>query len=145
MPTLAGYIAWIYSVIGIPPTELPSNSPVIAMSFNISLEIVNLALSQVSPTIYELAVYNLAGDSLLNYAPNQPNSTYFSELRQQLDLTGFVPGVISGSSDESTSQTILTPDAMKNLTLMDLQNLKTPYGRQYLAFAQAYGTLWGLT
>ena len=34
---------------------------------------------------------------------------------------------------------------MKDFTLANLQNLKTPYGRQYLAWAQAYGPLWGLS
>jgi len=52
---------------------------------------------------------------------------------------------VGASEDEATSQTLLTPEAMKGLTLADLQNLKTPWGRQYLAFAQSYGTLWGIT
>jgi hypothetical protein len=25
-----------------------------------------------------------------------------------------------------------------------LQNVKTPWGRQYLAYAQTYGTMWGV-
>ena len=40
---------------------------------------------------------------------------------------------------------LLVPDAFKALTISDLQNLKTPWGLTYLGFAQACGTLWGLT
>jgi hypothetical protein len=35
---------------------------------------------------------------------------------------------------------------MQRLTLAQLQNLKTPYGREYLALAQSYGpNVWGLS
>jgi hypothetical protein len=56
-----------------------------------------------------------------------------------------VAGVIGSSADETTSESLVVPEAMKNLTLQNLQNLKTPYGRQYLYFAQAFGTNWGLS
>ena len=145
MPTPAEYLQFIRNVMGIPTSALPDNLPVIAMSFDVALEIVNLTLNQMSSLIYTLAVYNLAGDNLINFAPDQPGSNYFATARTSFNSTGFVAGVIGASADESTSQTLITPDAMKNLTLADLQNLKTPWGRQYLAFAQSYGTLWGLT
>jgi hypothetical protein len=38
-----------------------------------------------------------------------------------------------------------TPDFVKTLTLANLQQLKTPWGRQYLAYAQSAGPLWGLS
>jgi hypothetical protein len=40
---------------------------------------------------------------------------------------------------------LLNPEAMKTFTLANLQNLKTPWGREYLAIAQRAGTTWGLT
>lgn len=70
---------------------------------------------------------------------------YFSSARVKFNLTGFVAGVISSSSDVSTSESILNPDFMTGLTMGNLQNLKTPYGRAYLAIAQDYGTLWGVS
>jgi len=145
MPTLADYLTFIRNVMGIPSSALPDNSPVITMSFDVALEIVNLTLNQMSSVIYTLAVYNLAGDNLINFAPDQPGSDYFSTVRTSFNSTGFMAGVVGASEDEATSQTLLTPEAMKGLTLADLQNLKTPWGRQYLAFAQSYGTLWGIT
>ena len=37
------------------------------------------------------------------------------------------------------------PKAFDELTIGNLQNLKTPWGRVYLGIAQSYGTLWGLS
>jgi|ERR1700747_852875 len=224
MPTLAGFIAWFQAVMGITPNYLPTTAPVITTAFNVAMSIANPDMANIDPTIYALMVYNLAGDNLLNYAPDQyaaitgitwasgtatattaaahgfvtgdvlsitgcaplayntqpgpantfigtpiivtgaetftyaiaanPGSftqggtaseTYFATLRRQFNLAGFVPGVISASNDESTGQSILNPEFMKGLTLGNLQNLKTPYGRQYLAFAQDYGQIWGVS
>lgn len=144
-PTLPGFIAFIRGNMGIEPVNLPDNAPVIPMAFAVALEIVNQQLAQASSLIYELAVYNLGGDNVINFAADAPGKTYFAKLRKSFGIASFVGGVISSSADETTSQTIATPDALKKLTLADLQNMKTPWGRQYLAFAQRVGTLWGLT
>jgi hypothetical protein len=169
-PTLAGFLIFIRTTMGISTSVLPDSSPVIPMAFAVALGIVNPALwrasiPQYDPagvslnsggwSIYALAVYNLAGDNLVNYAPDVPDApivkgsnppaSYFENLRQKWNLTGFVSGVISGSSDEGTSQTLVVQEAAKNFTLSNLQNLKTPWGRAYLAFAQDYGPVWGLS
>jgi len=115
-------------------------------SFVVAMETVNETLNCASPTLYTLAVYNLAADRLINFANDQPNQTYFEDLRETLKISSISVGVVSGSSDQSTSATLLNPQAMKAFTLQDLQTLKTPYGRYYMGLAQAYGpTLWGLT
>lgn len=156
-PTLAGFLNFIRTVMQIPAAALPDNSPVITIAFDVSIEIVNPQFNWIGASlIYELAVYNLAGSNLLNYAtdPLPPtffinvNGTevpYFQALRQQLGMTSFVAGVIQSTSDESTAESLMVPDALKGLTLANLQQLKDPYGRQYLAFAQDYGSLWGLS
>lgn len=151
-PTLAGFLIFVRDVMSIPRTALPDNSPVIGMAYNVAKTIVNETLQVVGsanpayPTIYALAVYNLAGDALVNYAHDVNGSDYFAKLRASLNLAGFVPGVISSSSDESTSQSLVTPEAMNNLTFANLQQLKTPWGRTYLSFAQSYGpTVWGIS
>lgn len=119
-------------------------------SLTIALEIVNEALCHASTRIYTLAVYNLAADRLINFANDSEilaNQTYFSDLREKkYKLSSFAPGVVASSSDEATATSLLNPEQMKNLTIMDLQTLKTPYGRQYMAFAQMWGQgIWGLT
>lgn len=151
-PTLAGFLIFIRKVMAIPATALPDNSPVIGMAYNVAKTIVNQTLQVVGsadpayPTIYALAVYNLAGDALVNYAQDVTGSTYFADLRGKLNLGGFVSGVITSSNDESTGQSLVTPEAMANLTFANLQQMKTPWGRAYLSFAQSYGpTIWGIS
>jgi len=139
----------------IPVAALPLNSPSILMTLAIAQEIVNPALQTIGAcgstlgytgsTIYDLAVYNLAADFLINFAPDQPGQTYFANARKDFKCMNFVPGVVSETHDEATGETLLNGDFMKTLTLSDLQRLKTPWGRQYLMFAQSFGTLWGIS
>lgn len=145
MPSLAGYISYLRNVVGISTVYLPDNNPVIASSYAISVEIVNITLASISANIYELCVYNLATDNLINFAQDQSGQCYFVDLRASFKINSFVPGVITESHDESTGQSLLNPEFMKNLTMSNLQMLKTPYGRNYMGLAQSYGTLWGST
>lgn len=215
----AGFLAFIRTNMGIGQSYLPDSSIWIDYALAVSIAIVLTQISQISPLIYELAVYNLAADNLVNYAsdvsvpissitwasnaatvtttipngfvggdsivisgqspagynslPGQPvtisitgsttftypitpnpgvqtqsgiaSEIYFANLRKQFNTYGFVSGIISASADESTSQSLVTPEKMKTLTLANLQNLKTPWGRQYLAFIESYGPIWGLS
>jgi len=115
------------------------------MAYNVAIDIVNTYLACGPSYIYKLAVYNLAGSNLLNFAQDTPPSTYFADIRKQLNISGFVSGIVQSASDVSTSESMLIPDFFKELTLADLQYTKDPYGRQYLAFAQRFGSLWGLS
>jgi hypothetical protein len=156
-PTLVGFITFIRNVMGINTTVLPDDSFVIGTAFQVALEIVNLQLNCASAVMYTLAVYNLAGDNLLNYAQDLPDAdvvpgsgdpgmAFFAWTRQQLDLNGFISGVITSVNDQGTGNSMIVQEAAKNFTLSDLQNLKTPYGRQYLAIAQRAGpTIIGLS
>lgn len=154
-PTLGGFLGFVRGVMGIDPLLLPDDSPALGWAFSVALMIVNpqLALiaspypspAPVQTDLYSLAVYNLAGDNLINFAPDQTGRTYFADLRTQFKISNFAAGVVQSASDEGTSSTLAVPDALKALTIGQLQNLKTPYGRQYLSFAQSAGTLWGLS
>lgn len=143
-PTLDGYIAWLREQ-GFTDTALPADSMFLALTYENSLATVNRALISASPIIYTLAVYNLGADFLINWTPDQPGSTFFVDLRKGYGVLDFSPGVVSSSSDNGTSTSLMNPDFLKGLTMGNLQNLKTPYGRQYLAWAQSYGTVWGLS
>lgn len=156
--------------MGINNTVLPDNAPVIPMALAVAMSIVNPALKSVclptidaagvgissGPSIYTLAVYNLAGDNLINFAldvddappvqGSDPPMAYFAFARKQFNTNGFVSGVIQAAGDEGTNQSMVVQEAAKNFTLANLQQLKTPWGRQYLAFAQSYGpSTWGIT
>jgi hypothetical protein len=146
-PTREGFLKFLRCLVGIPTTALPDCSEAVTAAFCNALEIVNLQISQASPLLYREAVYNLATDYLITWAPDYQGSKFFAELRGKdgYNITAFTAGVIQATADEGTSESMLVPDFFKQLTLADLQNLKTPYGRAYLAIAQRAGTLWGLS
>ena len=143
-PTLAGFSAWVYSSMGITTSQLPTNSPWIGYAYAVSIDIVNPFINRISPLQYTLAVYNLGGDRLINFAPDEPDSTFFADTRAAMNLTVFVPGTVASTADVSTSVGMLNTEAMKTFTLANLQSLKTPWGRVYLGIAQDSGTLWGI-
>lgn len=155
-PTYQGYQNFLQYVVGVPPEQMPTPvTPVdmVQFSYDFALNMTYWWLmcvpSQVtSMSIYATAVYNLGADTLVNYAPDIPGSddpTYWSDLRSSFNINTFTAGVVNFSSDQSTSQGTAVPDSLKQLTLGDLQNLKTPWGRMYLSLAQNIGTLWGMT
>jgi hypothetical protein len=91
--------------------------------------------------LYSNAVYNLATSILLTNAQDQAGQNFFQTYQQQYDLRAFVGGVIQSGSDESTSSSMVVPKQFDNLTIQNLQNLKDPYGRQYLSIVQSLGSL----
>ncbi|ECT7713861.1 hypothetical protein BD987_17140 [Salmonella enterica subsp. enterica serovar Cotham] len=141
MPELAGFILFIRNTMGVNADALADDDPAVSLSWSMSLDWVNRQIACISPVLYSQAVYKLAASFLLNFGPE----VAFGPVREKLGINNFTAGVISASSDESTSQTRVVSDALKNLSLADLQQLKDPYGRWYLAIAQQYGDLWGLT
>ena len=155
-PTLAGFQDFLYGVMRIDPLYLPVTEPVIAYAFQVALAVVNPVLRSVaipSPSggpgrtnVYNLAVYNLAGSNVIQFAQDQPGRNFFEKTRERLGIDKFSPGVVSSQADQSTSSALLNPEFMKTLTLQNLQNLRDPWGRQAMAFMQSYGpTVWGIS
>ena len=160
--SLSGFTTFLRGQAGISTAVLPVDSEYIPAAYNWAILNVNKALLVVSggdkalPTFYALAVYNLGTDWIINWTPDQedgadvpgsnPPQKFFAYMRSQFDLLGFTSGVVNSASDESTSVGLTVPKALEELSLMDLQLTKTPWGRAYLAMAQQYGpTIWGLT
>jgi hypothetical protein len=149
-PTLEGYINWVRQIMGVPVVVLADDSIYLEMSYDIAYEIVNRYIWAVNPGIFTVAVYNLAGDYLVNIAQDDPtlqppDNTYWTDLRQSMQINSFIPGLINQASDQGTSAGMQLLASMENLTIGDLQNLKTPWGRVYLGIAQSVGSMWGLT
>jgi hypothetical protein len=151
-PTLAGYLLFIRNWMKITTGQLPDDSLYIPASFNFAKMMVNPKMAVVPspdpsyPNLYAIAVYNLAGDRLVNFAVDQDGETVFTDLRDKCNLAGFVSGIISSSSDETSSQSMVVAKAMETLTFFDLQTMKTPWGRAYMGFAQQMGpTDWGMS
>lgn len=127
------------------PETITATNPWVVTTFQMALSIVNRAL-QVAPRLYRDAVYNLATDRLYNWATDQPNQTYFAEYRKRLHIPDVAVGVPTAANDQGTSVGMLNPEQLRQLTLQDLQTLKTPWGRTYLGIAQSYGSsIWGLS
>lgn len=150
-PTPDGFLIWVRGFMGVPASVLPDNSPYLGYAYDIAITTVNTLLAA-APNQYALAVYNLGGDRLVNITPDAvPLVVYKNELpywayqREAFKIYAFSAGVVQSASDEGTSDSLLVPDAFKGLTMSDLQNLKTPWGRNYLSYAQKFGSLWGLT
>lgn len=151
-PTLAGFQSFILNNMGITAAVLPPSSAIVATAFNLAQDIVNLQLQNASPDVYTLAVYNLAGSNIINMAMDLPGAPvylndlpFFAYVRKSWNIFGFAGGVIQSSSDVSTSESMVVQKAAEEFTLADIQLLKDPYGRTYLAYAQKYGSLWGST
>ncbi len=145
---LADFQNFITGVMGISALYLPITSPIITTSLSIALDFVNTAIALIadgSGDLYALALNNLAADFLVQWAQDQPGQTFFQNARSSWGVNSFSAGVIRSAHDESTGSDYAMPKFYQNLSLMDLQNLKTPYGRQYLAIAQQFGSLWGLS
>jgi len=166
-PTLAGFQAFLVAA-GINTTILPADSPVIPFALAVALNVVNPQLQGLGTycgpplagvpavSMYTLAVYNCATDNVFNYADDQPGADpvpgsnpptpFFAWSRSQWNIFGFVSGVIQSAGDESTNQSMVVQEAAKYFTLANLQSLKTPYGRRFLAISQSYGpNAWGIS
>ena len=151
-PTLAGFTAWLYEAVpGLTTAVLPTASPSIGYAYAVAADIVGSWMGNVSVTAWNLMTYNLGADNLINFAPDQTGQVFFATLRENYGIANpagvkaFAPGVVASTSDAGTSTSLLNPDFMKEFTLANLQNLKTPYGRIYLGYAQRMGSVWGLT
>jgi len=143
-PTLAGFIAWTRSVMGIPTTVMADDNPGFEYAFVIAKDMVPLDLN-LAPNIYTLTVYNWAGSNLIQFQPDPVGQTFFADARKSYGVNSFVAGVIEHAADSTTSETLAIGQGLKNLSLIDLQRLKDPYGRQALAYMMTIGTLWGLS
>lgn len=126
-----------------PPTTNTAGSPWPEYAFNRAMTLVMAGV--IYGLDYTLAVYNCAGHILIGTAPDQPGQTYFAQARDNFDLLDSSSGVISGSSDQGTSNSFSVPPALQNMTMGDLWFFKTPWGRAYLSFGQSFGEIAGLS
>jgi hypothetical protein len=149
IPNLADFTTFAIGQLGATSAQLPPTSPYLGYAFNVSMALVYQPIQQASALVYTLAVYNLGLDTLVNFCPDQEGQTFFKTLRGPapagFGIYNFVPGVVTAAADVTTSDSLVVPDFMKTLTFANLQNLKTPWGRQYLALVQSWGTLWGIS
>ena len=145
MADLATFTNYLVSPVGLDNYVLPPASQIITDAFNYALDIVHPFIASVSTVQYDLAVYGLGADYVINYAQDQPGRLTFATLRNDFHINQFTPGVVGSTSNAQTASGLTVPTAMQGLQIGDLQNLKTPWGRQYLQIAQMVGPDMGLS
>lgn len=143
-PTLAGFIAWTRAVMGIPTTVMADDNLGYTYAFQIAKDMVPLDLNKI-PDIYTLTVYNWGGSNLIQFQQDPVGQTFFADARKSYGVNSFVAGVVNHAADSTTSEALTIGKGLQNLSLIDLQKLKDPYGRQALAYMMSIGTLWGLS
>jgi hypothetical protein len=144
-PNAADLYTFLTTVAGVPTDALPSDSPYIPWALSYAEELTLLVLRAVGQDFYCFAVYCLATSFLLNWCPDTPPSTFFADARADMKLTSFTPGVVNSAADQGTSDGLLSPEFLSGITLANLQQLRDPYGRQWLAMNQELGPIWGIS
>lgn len=144
-PNTTDLYTFLTTVAGVPTTALPADSPYLAWALSFSEEMTLQVLRVVGQDFYCFAVYCLATSFLINWCPDQIGQTFFADLRKSWNIAGFVGGVVSSSADQGTSESLLSPAFLSTLTPAQLQALKDPFGRQWLAMCAELGPIWGIS
>jgi hypothetical protein len=149
-PTYNGFVWFVEYVMAVPSNDMPSAAQ-LQWAYN---QAVNLAYSNLAgvpsqpgtPSIYTMAVYNLGAAFLVEFATDTPPSTYWSDLRTQLGINSFVPGLINSAHDQGTGEGMaIPPNILNGLSLLDMQLLKSPWGQAYLQIAGQWGPIWDIS
>jgi len=120
---------------GITPVDLPDNSDYLTWAFDRAVNTALLPPADMPALLYVVATYNLGTHSLVKLA----SGAFFQNLRSQFNLLSFQAGPVVSSGDQGTNQTLAEPEFLKGLTISSLDLIKTPWGREYLDYAQQYG------
>jgi hypothetical protein len=149
-PNIGDWVdVWLPEFMTVPPAAMPPQTMLqycFDQSLNMALPELETVPSQpTSPSVYAVAVYNLGGDILCENAQDTSPSTFWTDLRKQLDVNAFRYGLVQSGGDQGSSGSLMIPESLQGLTLGDLQLTKTPWGQRYLQIAQYWGTIWGIT
>jgi hypothetical protein len=66
-------------------------------------------------------------------------------LRQQYGLPTVAIGITTSASDQGTSTSLQVPEFVNKMLMDDLMLKQTPWGQRYLAYADSWGTVWGIS
>jgi hypothetical protein len=148
-PNFTDFQAWVANMMGVPANDMPDVAT-LQMAYDESLNLALIDLATIpyqsgSPSIYALAIYNLAAAILVDIVQDVPPSTYWSDLRSKFGTTMFSFTIVTSASDQGTSKGSMAPEFMQHMMPMDLWLMQTPWGRQYLMIAGAWGAIWGIS
>lgn len=137
-PNLADFTTYVQNQ-GVKTTYLPTNSPYLTWAFNAGVNTTLVPPADMPAILYVLACYNYGMHTLLMIAQDQSGQTFFADQRKAYGLLSFTAGAVITSTDNATSQTLSEPEFLKGFLVGNLSLLKTPWGREYLDYAQQYG------
>jgi len=151
-PTFAGFEWFVANIMNVPFPSIPPTSWLnVAYTMGINLAYTGLQgvpSDPTGPSIYAMAVYNLAGAYLVAFAIDdpslQPPSNYWSNLQTQYGINSAAFGIITSAADQGTADSLYIPESIKNMTFNDLWLAKTPWGQAYLRIAGQWGYIWGI-
>ena len=98
-----------------------------------------LTCPQMPGNRYVLAVYHFGADRFIRLAQDDGQGQFYQAQRASFGVLDFRPGVVMASGDGPTSQTLVVPDWYREIPMFAQEMLKTPWGREYIAYAQQYG------
>ena len=138
-PNLADFTTYVRNQ-GVTTTVLPDGSPYLTWAFNYGVNVTSQPPGNMPAILYVLACYNLGMHYLLTITQDQSGQTFFADQRKAYSLLTFISGAVISSGDNGTNETLSEPEFLKGLLIGDLDQLKTPWGRSYLDYAQQYGS-----
>lgn len=138
-PNIVDFWAFLTNSVQIPASALPPTSPYPQYALSQALQLV--LPSPGGGILYTLAVYNCAAHLVFAITPDQTSSNYFREARSNTGFSLIQPstGLVVNSSDNGTSAGLAEPKWASRLTVSQLDFFRTPWGRYYLNYNQAYG------
>lgn len=140
-PSLEGFIRFVRDDMKVPVHAIADDDPTLECCFQSAMELIphDQGLERL-PVIYVRTVYNAAASFLLNFALVRGLPTCEKTQPWEAGYRDYQRG-----SRPGTSGSITISDALSNLSLLDLQMLQDPYGRQIVAVLMQMGTVWGYT
>lgn len=144
-PNITDFTAFAYAQ-GVPTADLSSTSADSAYALSYAINLTLTPPGDMPYIVYIMAVYNLAFHQLLKVAQDVTGQTFFTAQRKSFNLLSFVTGPVASSGDNGTNQTLVVPKWMETMTISANDCIRTPWGIEYLNYAQCFGsTVWGVS
>jgi hypothetical protein len=152
-PTFTGFQWFVSNIMAVHSSSMPDDTwlqVAYDQAYNLAYWGLQTVPSQpTSPSLYAMAVYNLGCALLLEFALDDPNAnppnSFWTDLRTKLGIYSASYGLVNSAADQGTSESMYIPDVINGMTLLDLQLMKSPWGRMFLMISGEWGTIWGLT
>lgn len=127
------------------PLSSPAGQPLAVTVLGAQPVGYNVAYAPPAPEVYAVVTgansftYELPTNPGAETTPGFFGFLFFAVCRQKFNLLSYTAGPVSSTGDQGTQTSLVVPEWLTNATLATQGLLKTPWGRAYLEYAQAYG------